>query len=101
MLERLSSWSASENTAEVLAAACRVEGADLVVTLRDGRELRTPVENYPLLRHATRAQLANVQLVGSGLGLHWPDLDEDLSVAGLLRDAASVGPARFPIAKRR
>jgi hypothetical protein len=59
--------------------------AALVVDLADGRSLSIPLAWFPRLLKATRAQRANWQRSGGGYGIHWPDLDEDLSVAGLLR----------------
>lgn len=56
----------------------------LRVVLADGREVSAPLEWFPRLRDATPAARANWRLIGGGVGLHWPDLDEDLSVAGLL-----------------
>ena len=55
-----------------------------VVDLQDGRSLTVPLEWFPLLRDATPEQRARWELIGSGIGIHWPDLDEDISVAGLL-----------------
>jgi hypothetical protein len=72
-----------------LAADVRVSEAMLHVTLDDGRELSVPVEWYPRLRDATPAQRANWQLLGQGEGIHWPDIDEDISVLGLLRGRSS------------
>lgn len=68
----------------------------LVVGLKDGRRISVPVEWYPRLARASREQLANWEICGSGYGIHWPDLDEDLSTEGLLRgapapDRSSVG----------
>ncbi len=57
----------------------------LRVTLADGRELTAPLEWFPRLRDATPAQRSNWRLIGRGQGMHWPELDEDISVAGLLR----------------
>lgn len=57
----------------------------LRVTLADGRELAVPLEWFPRLRDATEKQRGNWRLIGRGQGIHWPDVDEDLSVAGLLR----------------
>ena len=54
------------------------------VFLTDGRILTVPLIWLPVLRQATPEQRANYQVSGSGEGLHWPDLDEDLSVAGLM-----------------
>lgn len=57
----------------------------LRVTLADGRELAAPLEWFPRLRDATPEQRANWRLIGRGQGIHWSDIDEDISVAGLLR----------------
>ena len=56
----------------------------LEVELADGRELRVPLAWFPRLRTAAPAELADWRLVGGGIGISWPRLDEDLSVAGLL-----------------
>jgi hypothetical protein len=56
----------------------------LQVRLADGREVRVPLEWFPRLRDATVEQRANWRLIGRGAGIHWPDIDEDLSVPGLL-----------------
>ncbi len=57
------------------------------VTLTDGRVIGVPLVWFPVLRAATPEQRATVQIGGGGVGLHWPELDEDLSVAGLLTGA--------------
>ena len=57
----------------------------LRVTLADGRELAAPLEWFPRLRDAPQERRNNWRLIGRGQGIHWPDLDEDISVAGLLR----------------
>jgi len=59
----------------------------LVVGLKDGRRISVPVEWYPRLAHASRAQLEKWEVCGAGYGIHWPDLDEDLSTEGMLRGA--------------
>ncbi len=56
----------------------------LVVDLVDGRTVSVPLLWYPRLAHGTPAERANWRLIGRGEGIHWPDLDEDISVAGLL-----------------
>ena len=68
------------------AAAQRVTvGEDaLVVELSDGRTIAVPVAWFPRLLRGTSAERANWRLIGSGEGIHWPDLDEDISVASLL-----------------
>jgi hypothetical protein len=52
--------------------------------LSDGRALSVPLVWFPRLVHATEAERANWRLIGRGQGIHWPDLDEDISVEGLL-----------------
>ena len=66
------------------------EDQSLVVGLMDGRRIGTPLAWYPRLRGATRAALDNWEIIGAGDGLHWEQLDEDLSVAGMLRGFAAV-----------
>ena len=56
---------------------------ELVVTLADGRKIATPLAWYPRLRDASAAARGNFELMA--MGIHWPDLDEDLSIAGMLR----------------
>lgn len=55
----------------------------LYVRVEDGREVGIPLEWFPRLRNATIHQRNNWRLIGQGTGIHWEDLDEDLSVAGL------------------
>lgn len=54
------------------------------VTLEDGRELSVPIEWFPRLRRATPDQRRNWRFIGRGEGIHWPEIDEDVSVLGLL-----------------
>jgi hypothetical protein len=56
---------------------------ELVVTLVDGRRIATPLDWYPRLKSATPQQRANFEIMP--MGIHWPDLDEDLGIAGMLR----------------
>ena len=58
---------------------------DMVVSLVDGRKVIVPLVWFPRLANATKSQLEKHELLGDGEGIHWSDLDEDLSVAGLLR----------------
>jgi hypothetical protein len=58
---------------------------ELTVLLVDGRKISVPLAWFPRLLHATVEQRLNFELLGEGEGIHWPDIDEDLSVAGLLR----------------
>ena len=66
---------------------------ELTVTLNDGRSITTPLWWYPRLVNATPAQRASYEL--SPFGVHWPEIDEDLSVEGMLRGAKAPG-ARQP-----
>ena len=68
----------------VFAADVQFNEDMLSVQLSDGREIRVPLEWSPKLRDATEEQRGNWRLIGKGIGIHWDDLDEDLSVTGLL-----------------
>ena len=71
--------------------AVDVETTDLMlrVVLADGRELAAPLEWFPRLRDATPEQRSHWRLIGGGQGIHWPDVDEDVSVATLLSPSYS------------
>ena len=56
----------------------------LAVDLEDGRTVSVPIGWYPRLAHGSSAERANVQISGAGFGIHWPDLDEDVGVEGIL-----------------
>jgi hypothetical protein len=73
--ERVASVRCSENT--------------LSVDLMDGRTIIVPLLWYPRLAGASKAERENWQVCGGGYGIHWPDIDEDLSTEGLLRGAPS------------
>lgn len=68
------------------ALAKKVEFDDemMQVTFTDGRVLSAPLVWFPALREATPAQRERYEIGGGGISLHWPDLDEDLSIAGLM-----------------
>jgi hypothetical protein len=61
----------------------------LTVDLVDGRTLSVPIAWYPRLAHGTAAERQNWSVVGRGEGVHWTDLDEDISIEGLLAGRAS------------
>jgi len=65
----------------------------LSVDLEDGRTLAVPIGWYPRLAYGTPAERANVQISGAGYGLHWPELDEDIGVEGLLLGKKSTESA--------
>jgi hypothetical protein len=71
----------------VIEVACTED--KLIVDLADGRSISVPLAWYPRLLHATPLERDNWQIAGAGYGIHWPDVDEDLSVEGLLRGAPS------------
>ena len=72
---------------ETYALAENVEFTDddMIVSLVDRRKIIVPLVWFPRLTAATKNQLINYEFLGDGEGIHWPDIDEDLSVAGLLR----------------
>jgi hypothetical protein len=63
----------------------------LIVDLADGRTISVPLVWYPKLLHATTQQRANWRIIGGGFGIHWPEIDEDLSSEGLLRGLPAPG----------
>ena len=73
----------------------RVTEDTISVDLYDGRTITAPLAWFPRLLHATPGQRANWRVAGAGYGIHWPDIDEDLSTQGLLHGApAPRGAAR-------
>jgi hypothetical protein len=82
-------WRSGMNTSvleaqSLMAERVSVNEESLVAELSDGRVLSVPLAWYPRLLHGTKAERNNWRLVGRGEGIHWPDLDEDISVSGLL-----------------
>jgi hypothetical protein len=69
---------------EPLARDVRFTKEALVVVLADGREVSAPLQWFPRLLHATQKQRAKWELIGDGLGIHWPLVDEDIEVESLL-----------------
>ncbi|WP_233505927.1 DUF2442 domain-containing protein [Rhodoferax lacus] len=69
---------------------------ELRVSLADGRTLTVPLAWFPRLAHASSGERADYELMGDGEGIHWPLVDEDISVAGLLAGQPSV-EAKSPI----
>jgi len=68
---------------DLRASSVEFTSTELVVTLGDGRRIATPLEWYPRLQRASAAQRANFQVMP--MGIHWPDIDEDLGIAGMLK----------------
>lgn len=75
-----------------VAAHC--DATHLHVTLADGRELATPIDWYPRLREAANAARNHIEFLP--MGLHWPDLDEDISIASMLRGERAPEPKSAP-----
>jgi hypothetical protein len=69
---------------EVRAVKVSVSEDSLTVDLDDSRTISVPIGWYPRLAYGTSAERENLRLVGGGIGIHWPDLDEDIGVEGLL-----------------
>ena len=69
---------------EAIAQGVTTNDEALVVDLADGRTITVPLAWFPRLAHGTRVERANWRLIGGGAGVHWPDLDEDISVESLL-----------------
>ena len=67
----------------------RVTDRALVVELRDGRMVSVPLAWYPRLAEGSPSERRRWELLGPGIGIHWPDLDEDISVEGLLHGLPS------------
>ena len=73
-----------------VARNVRVTGEHLVVDLRDGRLVSVPLSWYPRLATGTPTERKRWELIGAGIGIHWPDLDEDIEVEALLLGLAST-----------
>ena len=77
----------SSSTIDVtMANASTVSVSDdyLTVSLEDGRKISIPLSWYPRLFHATEEERRNFRLIGNGSGIHWEDLDEDISIEGII-----------------
>lgn len=76
--------SSAVETREALATRVEVSDDTLSVELADGRTITVPLAWYPRLAHASALERVDWRLLGGGRGIHWPALDEDISVANLL-----------------
>jgi len=81
-------------TADIRVRSVSVSDDELTVGLMDGRKISAPLAWYPRLAHATPTQRSHWQVSGGGFGIHWPDVDEDLSTEGLLAGAPAPGVGR-------
>ncbi len=75
---------------DVFAESVQFSEDSMTVFLDDGRALSVPLAWYPRLLHGTRKEREKIELIGDGEGIHWPDLDEDISVEGLLAGKRSA-----------
>jgi len=73
--------------ADERVSGVRINSDTLTVSLKDGRTISVPLAWYPRLLSASPKQRKNWEIAGGGYGIHWPDVDEDLSTEGLLRGA--------------
>jgi hypothetical protein len=80
----------SEFDPRIRALDVQVSDESLTVQLADGRTISAPLEWYPRLYRATPAQRANWRLIGEGDGIHWPDVDEDISTIMLIEGLPST-----------
>ncbi|MGJ7457495.1 DUF2442 domain-containing protein [Halomonas sp. MA07-2] len=80
-----------ENDLRVMSV--NIDDSRLTVELMDGRAISVPLAWYPRLANATPKQRQHWELAGAGYGIHWPELDEDLSTEGLLLGARAPAPA--------
>jgi len=78
------STSGAEHWTIPLARGVECTSDELIVDLSDGRRISVPLEWYPRLLEGKPSERSHWELIGEGDGIHWPDLDEDLSVEGLL-----------------
>jgi hypothetical protein len=77
------------SAAEARAIRVRTQRQNLVVELEDGRTLSVPLDWFPRLAAGTTRERGNWRMIGDGVGVHWPDLDEDISVRHLLEGRGS------------
>lgn len=79
--------SSLEPVADTRVRDVSITDDELSVSLMDGRTITVPLAWYPRLANATPEQRGHWEIAGAGHGIHWPDVDEDLSTEGLLRGA--------------
>ncbi len=85
--------------ADPVISEVRVTEDEIVACLADGRIISVPLAWSWRLSEATRAQRANFRLIGGGQGIHWPDVDEDISVEGMLHGTPAPRPRSSAVRK--
>jgi len=88
-------------SSEPVVQDIRVTNDEIIARLADGRVISVPLAWSWRLSEATPAQRANWRLIGTGQGVHWPDLDEDLSAEGLLHGVPAYRPPSVAAARKR
>lgn len=78
----------NDDHGDLRARAVEFTATELVVVLADGRKIATPLDWYPRLKRASAAQRQNYEIMP--MGIHWSDIDEDLSIAGMLKGRRGV-----------
>ena len=81
--------SSAEQVEPPRAVRVRTSDDELTVQFVDGRTISVPLRWYPRLEHASSEERQNWELIGNGTGIHWPAIDEDISVQALLRGLPS------------
>ena len=89
------STSGTRSSARDAIASVECTATRLTAMLSDGREISAPVSWYPRLADASSAERENWKLIGGGYGIHWPDIDEDISLRMLLDGMPSIEAARI------
>jgi len=89
--------STSPNETEPRGRSIQITDEYLAVTLQDGRVISTPLDWYPRLQRGTPQQRAVWEWIADGIGIHWPLLDEDLGIGGMLRGVPSGECKRQPV----
>ncbi len=85
--------TSSARSVDPRAVEVSVSENELVVVLADGRRIAVPLAWFPRLLAATQAEREKFELLGGGIGIHWPEIDEDVSVDGLLSGVRSPDSA--------
>lgn len=86
--------------ADFRAVAVRIGADALTVTLPDGREVAAPYTLFPRLANATPSQRKRWRFIGNGEGMHWPSIDEHISVFSIVHPELTI-PARYPPPSRK